>query len=140
MSKIIIAAFFVMLLAGCASSGRGSYKSYTAESFPVASGGLVVDDLAERIQSAYPPGQTVVYLTGKDEFGMALENKLRGYGFTVVPEPESEALTVGWTVNQLEPGFWYLLVRLSDGYRFSRVYTDNGQTIIPDGGLSQSKF
>lgn len=137
---VFLTALLCAALAGCASGGRGSMKSFTAEAFPVASGRVVVDDLAERIQASYPPGQTVIYLSGKDDFGAALEDELRGLGFTVVPEHESGAITVAWTVDELEPGLWYLLARLSDGYRFSRVYADNGLVVSPAGGLAQSGF
>lgn len=137
----IFVIFLVMGLAGCAStSGSRALKSYTHESLPVDATAVMVEDMVERLQSSYPPGQTTVYLTGKDDIAMALEGRLRGLGFTVVPEAVSGALSVGWTVDQLEPGAWYLLVKLSDGYLFSRVYADNGLTITADGGLSQGKF
>lgn len=131
----------VMSLSGCAGTGGGrALKSYTAESFPINAAGGMIEDMAERLQCSYPPGQTIVYLTGKDDFALSLEDRLRSLGFTIVPEAGNGVLSIGWTVDQLEPGVWYLLVKLSDGYRFSRVYADNGQTVTADGGLSQGKF
>lgn len=127
-----------LTLAGCASSS--ALKSYTNESLPIAATNVMVDDMAERIQSSYAPGQTTIYLSGKDDIALALEDKLRSLGFTLVSESAGGALIVAWTIDQLEPGAWYLLVKLSDGYRFSRVYADNGHTVAADGGLSQGKF
>lgn len=143
--NVLLAVSLFLVFTGCSAGGRGSLKSYTAEAFPVAPGSAVVNDLAERLQASYPPGRTVIYLSGQDGsgqdgFGAALENKLRGLGFTVVSAPESGAITVTWTVDELEPGFWYLLARLSDGRRLARVYADNGLVIKPAGSLSQGKF
>lgn len=128
------------LTAGCAGSRR-NLKSYTADSFPVISSHNLVQDVVERIFSAYPPGQTGLFLAGKGDFALSLEEALRNKGYSLMPEPGAGTMAVAWTVDRLdEDGLWYLIVNLSDGYRFSRVYRDNGQALDPVGGLSQGVF
>lgn len=139
MRKFIILYLAITLFAaGCAGSGR--LKSYTADSFPISSNSGLVGDIADRIASAYPPGLTEVYLTGKGDFALALEDGLRNRGYTLRPDNGDGALVVAWTLDRLDEESWYLLVNLSDGYRFGRVYQDDGLSVEPMGGLSQGIF
>lgn len=136
---ILSLALTLALASGCAGSGR-RMKSFAAESFPASSSSALVQDVVERIHSTYPPGQTALFLTGSGDFALALEDGLRNRGYTILSESEPGAMSVAWTVDRLDEGAWYLIVRMSDGYRFSRVYQDNGQTVQPAGGLSQGIF
>jgi len=131
MKLFITLALSLVLAAGCLGAGRGGLKSYTAESFPATSVPAVVEDVVERLYVSYPPGRTALFLTGSDAFAQALENALRRRGYTVSPEAYAGALSLTWTLNRLGDGSWYLIVMLSDGYSFSRVYwgrDDSGPT------------
>lgn len=140
MKTIFLLALILTVTAGCTGSHR-NLKSYTADSFPVISSHTLVQDVVERIFSSYPPGQTAIFLAGKGDFALSLEEALRNRGYSIMPEPGEGVLTVAWTVARLdEENDWYLIVNLSDGYRFSRVYRDNGQTLDPIGGMSQGIF
>jgi hypothetical protein len=137
-------------LSGCASFSElfskknSSLESYTSESFPIAQCEIIAADIVERLQSAYPPGQTMLYIylpnQGKGELAQAVENLLRAKGFSIAPDKDSEAITLAWTMDQLDEKTWYLLVNLSSGYRFARLYSDNGKSFIPSGMLSQGTF
>lgn len=140
MRLILVLSLALTLTAGCAGSGR-KLKSYTASSFPVISSHVMVQDVVERVFSAYPPGQTAIFLAGQGDFALSLEEALRNRGYSIMPESGDGVMTVAWTVDRLdEENDWYLIVNLSDGYRFSRVYRDNGQTLDPVGGMSQGIF
>jgi len=140
-SMVLILAVTLALTSGCATGSGRHLKSYTADSFPVEFGTGLVQDVVDRIYSAYPPGQTEIFLTGKDDFALALEEGLRNRGYALVPEGGEGCLSLAWTVARLdENGHWFLTVNLSDGYRFSRVYRDSGQAMVPVGGLSQGVF
>lgn len=137
---ILSLALALALSAGCASARR-NMKSYTSDSFPVISSHTMIQDVVERLFSTYPPGQTAIFLAGKGDFALSLEEALRNRGYSIMPEPGEGTMTVAWTVDRLdEESDWYLIVNLSDGYRFSRVYRDNGQTVEPIGGMSQGIF
>ena len=133
-------ALTLVLAAGCAAARRGGLKSFTSESFPVWSGSAVVKDVAERIYSTYPPGRTVLFLAGEGEFALALENALRKRGYSLAPEAGPGALSLTWRLDRLGDGVWYLVVKMSDGYCFSRVYQDHGQALTPAAGISQGVF
>jgi hypothetical protein len=101
----------------------------------------VASDIVERLQSGYPPGQTELYLyiSGQGENALAdsVEALLRARGFIILPKPENNALTLSWRVDKLDDeGSWYLLVVLSSGYRFSRIYRFTGNALVPES-LSQ---
>lgn len=139
-TQVLLLALMAAVLAGCAGSSSKNLASFTSDKFPVSSGQSVVNDVASRIHGVYPPGKTAIYLTGKDEFGTALESNLREKGFTIAQEPGNGVLTVAWTVDELEDGLWYLVVNLSDGNRFTRVYNFDGLAISPTGSLSHSSL
>jgi hypothetical protein len=141
------------LFAGCVmdgpffrSRGKTTLVSYVSEDFPEACSQQIASDIVERLQSGYPPGQTSLYLTvylaghGKGAIALAVEDLLRTKGFTILPEPQDDAVTVAWRIDQLDEQTWYLMVNLSSGYRFSRLYTYNGTTLTPQGSLSQGMF
>ena len=133
-------ALTLALAAGCAVAGRGGMKSFTSESFPVWSGSAVVEDVVERIYSAYPPGRTALFLTGDDDFARALENALRKRGYSLASEAGMEALSLTWRLDRLGDGVWGLIVKLTDGYSFSRVYQDQGHAVMPAAGIFQGVF
>jgi hypothetical protein len=49
---------------------------------------------------------------------------LRERGYVLAPMGEDGALSLIWIVNRLIDGSWFLVVNLSDGFSFSRVYPD----------------
>lgn len=132
---ILILAVF---LAGCGGGARKSLSSFMAGSFPPPALTVAASDVAGHLSAAYPPGRTSIYLAGADGLAMVLENQLRAVGFTILAEPGPQAKTLAWTLDELEPGVWYLTAKLSDGYQFSRVYRAKGQSAVADGGLART--
>jgi hypothetical protein len=140
-------------LPGCAgwnsifSAGVGSaMETYVADDFPEQLSARIAEDIAERLVSGYPPGRTKLYLTiyivgqGLGPIAQTVEDRLRTRGFTILPEPDSEAEAVAWRIDRIDERTWYLTVSLSSGYRFSRLYDYDGQVLKPIGLLSQGVF
>jgi hypothetical protein len=158
--NILIPAFLLVFLvalpSGCGRlremfpSTRGRVKSsissYVSKDFPVSKSGQIAEDIVERLQSGYPPGRTSLYLTvylsgqGDGPLAQAVEDLLRTKGFTILAEPRDEAVTVAWRIDKLDEQTWYLMVDLSSGYRFNRLYHFDGQSFSPTGMLSQGVF
>jgi hypothetical protein len=117
--------------------------SFVAEGFPESQSGLVASDIAERLRSGYPPGKTSLYLAvflagqGEGPVAQAVEDLLRTKGFAILDEPSDEAVTVAWRIDRVDERTWYLMVSLSGGYRFARLYEADGQGLRPMGLLSQ---
>jgi len=135
----------IFLFSGCSGFGNFFKKSqtglvsYTAETFPPYACRTFAIDIVERLEATYPPGKTLIYLSGQGEgvLALALEDQLRLKGFSLSPEQGPAALTVAFTTDQLDVDAFYFVVNLSDGHRFARVYKVVGNTIIPSGSLSQ---
>jgi len=72
-------------------------------------------------------------------FNTVLEGRLRERGFLLEAAGGSGVLAVAYTLDAIkdEPGVWYLNVKASDGFSFSRVYSLGPET-KPDGGMVQT--
>jgi hypothetical protein len=153
----IFAVIFIYLtgvMAGCgkikevfqSSRNRSPLNSYISDEFPESQSGQIASDIVERLQSGYPPGQTSLYLTvylsgqGQGPVAQAVEDLLRTKGFTILNEPNDKAVTVAWRIDKLDDQTFYLMVNLSSGYRFTRLYSFDGQRLTPTGLLSQGVF
>jgi hypothetical protein len=133
-------ALTLFLAVGCVAARRGGPQSFTSEAFAVWSGSAVLEDVVERIYATYPPGRTALFLAGADDFAQALESALRKRGYSLAPEATAGVLSLTWRVDRLADGAWFLIVRLSDGYCFSRVYQNHGQAVTPAAGILQGVF
>ena len=143
MKKICLLLLMISLLAGCTASSYNKQKSYVVNDFPVASLRLVADDLATALVGIYPPGQTRIYLNsaGGDALTPILEASLRARGFSVVPEPDSQAKKLTYILDALDDGGWYLRANLADGYSYlnlTRAYELGKQGLVPAGALSRA--
>ncbi|MFW5837077.1 MAG: hypothetical protein ACOCVM_03655 [Desulfovibrionaceae bacterium] len=124
-----------LALAGC-SVKHGD--SFCADGVSGGRMEAVAQDAADRLAAEYPPGRTALHLAParNGDFAAILENKLRSLGFRLEPADGGETLTLAYTLDALQapPDAWYLSIRLSDGFSFTRIYTFG-----PDAGDSVSK-
>lgn len=131
----MIALWLGLLLAGCAPRHIGSFS---AEGVTPKQEAVIAEDAAGKLADKYPPGRTALYLESSKSghFNTALEGRLRERGFRLEAAGGSGALTVAYTLDAIkdEPGVWYLHVKASDGFSFSRVYALGPET-KPDGGM-----
>jgi len=127
-----------LLLAGCAPRHVGSFS---AEGITPKQETVIAEDAAGKLADAYPPGRTVLHLelSKSGHFNTALEGRLRERGFRLEAAGGSGVLSVAYTLDVIkdEPGVWYLHVKASDGFSFSRVYALGPET-KPDGGMVQT--
>lgn len=134
----MIALWLGLLLAGCAPKHIGSFS---AEGVTPKQEAVIAGDAAGKLADAYPPGRTALHLeqSKSGHFNAALESRLRERGFRLEAAGGSGVLAVAYTLDAIkdEPGVWYLHVKASDGFSFSRVYALGPET-KPDGGMVQT--
>jgi len=134
----MIALWLGLLLAGCAPRHVGSFS---AEGITPKQEAVIAEDAAGKLVDAYPPGRTALHLeqSKNGHFNAALESRLRERGFRLEAAGGSGVLSVAYTLDAIkdEPGVWYLHVKASDGFSFSRVYALGPET-KPDGGMVQT--
>jgi hypothetical protein len=127
-----------LLLASCAPRHLGSFS---AEGITPKQETVIAEDAAGKLANAYPPGRTALHLelSKSGHFNAALESRLRERGFRLEAAGGSGVLSVAYTLDAIkdEPGVWYLNVKASDGFSFSRVYALGPET-KPDGGMVQT--
>ena len=127
------------MLAGCAPRHVGSFS---AEGITPKQETVIAEDAAGKLADAYPPGRTALHLelSKSEHFNTALEDRLRERGFRLEAAGGSGVLSVAYTLDAIkdEPGVWYLNVKASDGFSFSRVYS-LGPDTKPDGGMVQTE-
>jgi hypothetical protein len=115
--------------------------SFSAEGVTPKQEAVIAEDAAGKLADAYPPGRTALHLelSKSEHFNTALEDRLRERGFRLEAAGGSGVLAVAYTLDAIkdEPGVWYLNVKASDGFSFSRVYALGPET-KPDGGMVQS--
>jgi hypothetical protein len=138
MRIFMIALWLGLLLAGCAPKHIGSFS---AEGVTPKQEAVIAEDAAGKLAGEYPPGRTALHLeqSKSGHFNAALEGRLRERGFRLEAAGGSGVLSVAYTLDAIkdEPGVWYLNVKASDGFSFSRVYALGPET-KPDGGMVQS--
>ena len=128
-----------LFASGCASRGPvGSWCGPLPERGAVSA---IADDAVSCLSALYPPGHTSLHLLqAKDagnDFAAALENGLRGKGFTLAAADSADVLVIAYTLDALdEKSAWYLQLRLSDGKVIARSYTASGQ---PEAGQSRTE-
>ncbi|MDR1922631.1 MAG: hypothetical protein LBS31_12955, partial [Candidatus Adiutrix sp.] len=135
-SCLMIPALAALGLNGCALSGSGrAGHSFVASGYPAAAEAVVAEALAEELAGLFPPGHTAVYLkpagSGSETLGQAIDQALRSRGFTVVPAPSGEALSVAYVLDRLDEETWYSRLSLSGGAVIARVYQAQGERFIP---------
>jgi hypothetical protein len=134
----MIALWLGLLLAGCAPRHIGSFS---AEGVTPKQEAVIAEDAAGKLAAEYPPGRTSLHLEQpkSGHFNAALESRLRERGFRLEAAGGSGVLSVAYTLDAIkdEPGVWYLNVKASDGFSFSRVYALGPET-KPDGGMVQT--
>jgi len=134
----IISLWLGLLLAGCAPRHVGSFS---AEGVTPKQEAVIAEDAAGKLVAEYPPGRTALHLepSKSGHFNAALEGRLRERGFRLEAAGGSGVLSVAYTLDAIkdEPGVWYLHVKASDGFSFSRVYALGPET-KPDGGMVQT--
>jgi hypothetical protein len=127
-----------LLLAGCAPRHIGSFS---AEGVTPKQEMVIAEDAAGKITAEYPPGVTALHLeqARRGHFDTSLESRLRERGFRLEASGGSGILSVAYTLDAIkdEPNVWYLHVKTSDGFSFSRVYA-LGPDTKPDGGMVQT--
>jgi hypothetical protein len=115
--------------------------SFSAEGVTPKQEAVIAEDAAGKLADAYPPGRTALHLeqSKSGHFNAALESRLRERGFRLEAAGGSGVLSVAYTLDAIkdEPGVWYLNVKASDGFSFSRVYSLGPET-KPDGGMVQT--
>jgi len=118
-----------LLLASCAPRHMGSFS---AEGVTPKQEAVIAEDAAGKLADAYPPGRTALHLelSKSGHFNAALESRLRERGFRLEAAGGSGVLAVAYTLDAIkdEPGVWYLNVKASDGFSFSRVYSLGPET------------
>jgi hypothetical protein len=134
----MIALWLGLLLAGCALRHIGSFS---AEGVTPRQEAVIAEDAAGKLVAEYPPGRTALHLepSKNGHFNAALEGRLRARGFRLEAAGSSGILSVGYTLDAIkdEPGVWYLNVKASDGFSFSRVYSLGLETNA-GGGMVQT--
>jgi hypothetical protein len=134
----IISLWLGLLLAGCAPRHVGSFS---AEGITPKQESVIAEDAAGKLADEYPPGRTALHLepSKSGHFNAALEGRLRERGFRLEAAGGSGVLSVAYTLDAIkdEPGVWYLNIKASDGFSFSRVYSLGPET-KPDGGMVQT--
>jgi hypothetical protein len=130
----------VIVTSGCASRDLGSFAGPLPETAAVSA---IAVDASSIITELYPPGHTSLHvLPAKKEngFALALDNELRGKGFTLAASDSADAVTLAYTLDVLDAkAAWYLQLRLSDphggGKAIARAYDAHGQ---PEAGQSRT--
>ncbi|WP_243545445.1 TcpQ domain-containing protein [Pseudodesulfovibrio tunisiensis] len=136
----------LMLLGGCATLGQWfSHEGRAAA--PVEDSALadLADKAGLKLASHYPPGRTrLSFSQHEDGFGRLFEDSLRRQGFTLTEEGGGN-LGVSFVLDSLGEeqagqgsALWYLLVRVSDGFSFGRVYALGEAGYSPVGVMTQT--
>lgn len=127
-----------LMLTGCASTGYNS-KSYMPSDFTFVSYDQMAIDVVATLKEVYPPGKTTIgFKKDLTLFDEALESNLRAAGFKIYTLEESTesplkgVLSLLYTIDHLpeEKGF-YMTIRLSDGYVFTRLYEATSSGYVP---------
>lgn len=145
----------VVGISGCVSTGTVRQVSWqsasTQATFEEKDLFALAEEAALRVARQYPPGEMIISLDydPKDAFGVAFESALRSQGFRFAPQnvksssaPATEPLKLAYIFDGLSgtPYGYYLYVRASDGFSFSRVYTlTEGKGFVGKGVVAQTE-
>lgn len=126
----------LLILSGCAMSGRSNYKPQNLSIENVA---ILVDDLAATI-AANTPAKSTVFEIESDSLSIAIGEALKKKGYAVVqPTPHgqqgasSTAKRLNYTVDWLSQDSLYATV-IVDSDRYSRAYSMASGKLTPKGG------
>ncbi|MDL2260606.1 hypothetical protein LJB99_07060 [Deltaproteobacteria bacterium OttesenSCG-928-K17] len=90
--------------------------------------------MADSLIEYFPPGHTSVFLNmaaEPDDFGPAFDSALRSRGFVIASEPSDQALTISYTLDQVDEITWYTRLSVSGGLVITRTYA------LIDGQLTE---
>lgn len=134
----------VALLVGCAARPviRPGH-SFLAADCPAAGIEAVANHLADEIVAIFPPGHTAIHLhqsgQPEDNFGSTFDQALRSRGFVLLPEPDSSALNVTYTLDRIDPEVWYSKLIFSNGLTLTRTYLASGDSFQISSGARTDK-
>jgi hypothetical protein len=144
---ILTAVMLVSLGMACGCSFRSGRflagNSYLGEEYPANSINTVAEHLAETLAASYPPGYTALFLKQsggrEDVLGPALESALRSRGFTLLPEPGEQTLTLVYVLDRLDEVFWYSKLTVSDGLALTRTWRAAGDDLEMEAATIRSE-
>lgn len=135
MKPLIISVFLLTLIIAGGCAGRsGSMASFVTKTYPADQAVHLADRMADSLVEIFPPGHTSVFLnmaTEPDDFGPAFDSALRSRGFVIVSEPSDQALTLSYTLDQVDELTWYTRLSVSGGLVITRTY------VLIDGQLAE---
>lgn len=155
--KVCLCALMLAVvgLGGCVSTGAVRQVSWQSAGiqadFDEKDLFALAEDAALRVARQYPPGEMIISLDydPQDAFGVAFESALRSQGFRFASQhaegtsaPATEPLKLAYIFDALSatPYGYYLYVRASDGFSFSRVYTlTEGKGFVGKGVVAQTE-
>jgi hypothetical protein len=144
---MLTAAMLVSMSLACGCSFRSGRflagHSYLGGEYPANSINTVAEHLAATLAASYPPGYTSFFLkqsgAHEDALGPALESALRSRGFTLLPEPGEQALTLAYVLDRLDETAWYSRLTVSDGLAFSRTWRVAGDDLAMEAATVRSE-
>lgn len=141
MRKLIIAALFVLTLAGCATTGQyGNFVPAAANQQQIAT------DAVQQLATLYPPAKTrfELYQATPDAFGLALINSLRERGYALLEFKADKAqvsavtapaaLPLRYVLDQADATTnLYRLTLLVGNQSITRPYLEENGSFVPAG-------
>lgn len=121
------------VVGGCADRS-GNMASFVTKTYPTDQASLLADRMADNLIEFFPPGHTSVFLNmavEPDDFGPTFDSALRSRGFVIASEPSDQALTLSYTLDQVDELTWYTRLSVSGGLVITRTY------VLIDGQLTE---
>ena len=136
MRSILSVLLLLLILSGCAGSGRSNYKP---QNLSTENAAILIDDLAATI-AANTPAKSTVFEIESDSLSSAIGEALKKKGYAVVlvaphaqPGESTTAKQLNYTVDWLSQDSLYATV-IVDKDRYSRTYSVASGKLTPKGG------